>query len=373
MADLNISDFSQKTQNYIAKNNIDKNQDGKINQANGELQTLLSGKVDSAAENNSTNGTSRRAMGYFQFEPALEYFSELSQAEKKEIVDKTEEAQEAKLETLENTILSNYDSVRTAIKDVMFNTNLIVQGDGTKAGTVNGLRQFISDIADKFKEAQWNAAQAIDIYIGIRAYADECGLGSGYSDYSDYIHRIHIDDAEEQVMKRLGYNSIEEFVDEYDKYNMSNAGMDLDKILEYTQIRTNMIQSFQNKLYEVYESAIETRENVGKRQISEMQTEYNNSTAFLENAVVNPPTTHNERIVFINKISNPIGYTFMRTVLEYQADHKDTGVEAAKVKVNGKEYVVGKKYQEQGPDGKPRIVTFDRLGNKWDLRGFKVD
>ena len=44
------------------------------------------------------------------------------------------------------------------------------------------------------------------------------------------------------------------------------------------------------------------------------------------------------------------------------------------VVVNGKEYEVGKKYREDGPNGKPRIVSYDKLGNKYDIThgGIKI-
>lgn len=44
MADFSISQFTQKVQDFINQNKIDKNGDGRINEANGELAELLSGQ-----------------------------------------------------------------------------------------------------------------------------------------------------------------------------------------------------------------------------------------------------------------------------------------------------------------------------------------
>ena len=48
MQGYNISDLSKKTQELIKQNNLDTNQDGRINDENGELAELLSktGKKD---------------------------------------------------------------------------------------------------------------------------------------------------------------------------------------------------------------------------------------------------------------------------------------------------------------------------------------
>ena len=42
MQGYNISDLSKKTQELIKQNNLDANQDGRINEDNGELAELLS-------------------------------------------------------------------------------------------------------------------------------------------------------------------------------------------------------------------------------------------------------------------------------------------------------------------------------------------
>jgi len=315
---------------------------------------------------------------FFQANAALAYFCTLSEEERTYLVEKTSETQDVKLETLKNAITANYDSVRNTILEaisVEFNYSSRGIGSGlssNRAKAIKTFRDLITKVADKFKEAQWNAAQAIDVYTGARAYADECTLGSGYTDYSGYGHRIQIDDAEQQVMEKLGYASLEDFVDEILKYDVCNVQLSIEDTYAYLLKQYHMVKDFEDKLSEVYEPAIRTKEEEGLSKYDEQCIVAESGKAQLNYIITNPPTTPKE----INEcrlwIIAPIGYTFMQTVIGYKAQSDEDSIDSPKVEVNGKEYEVGKKYQEKSPDGKPRIVIYDRLGNKWDIRGFKV-
>ena len=190
MVDINISAFSDKIQNYIEKNNIDKNNDGKINQGNGELQVLLSGSVNSTETTDTFTAASRRGMpDFFGGEMILAYFSSLTLDERTDLAEKTKALQEIKLETLKNAIMESYNSFLISIPGALSSKynysshGIALAIDSTSKDNVTKVfRDLISSTAEKFKEAQWDAAMAIDVYTGASAYADDCGLGIGYTD-----------------------------------------------------------------------------------------------------------------------------------------------------------------------------------------------
>ena len=107
MVDFNISDFSQKVQDFISKNKIDTNNDGKISQGK-ELSALLAGNFDlyagdSVKLNSTQNKVTQNKMPN-PFTKYTEWYNTLSTEQRQSIVDKTFDNMNTKLNGLNNTI-----------------------------------------------------------------------------------------------------------------------------------------------------------------------------------------------------------------------------------------------------------------------------
>ena len=386
MVDINISNFSDKVQRYIAENNIDRNNDGKINQGNGELQILLFRRVNSIEPTDTFNKKNiDKIPDFIGGEMLLAYFSNLTLDERTALAEKTKTEQEVKLETLKNAIKTSYNSFISSIQGALssrYNYSQYGIAHGIDSSNKDILtkvfRDLIASTAAKFKEAQWDTAMAIDVYTGARAYADDCGLGSGYTDYSGYGNRIQVNNAEQQVIEKLGYANFDDFINEFMNYDISNAGASVEEKYAYLVKQYNMVKNFEEKLVEVYEPYVQAKEEEGMNKYNEQFEINEKGKQQLDYIVTNPPNADDkdELIAYRRWLVMAIGITFLTNIAEhYKTQHEADGIESPKVNINGKEYEVGKKYRENGPNGKPRIVSYDKLGNKYDIThgGIKIN
>ena len=309
MADINISDFSTRVQDYVQKFNI--NGDEKINEGT-ELNALLAGdpnlltNTDTVEVKNSKRRVYRNDPELVQ--NAIDNYNKKSSSERHQIVDSTKVAMDARLEALDLAIKSDYNELDKYLENTPIKTAMMPMGGSytweqlwTK--TIN---ENINEMADTVNKLTDKSYVALQTYVP----GNDLLYPRGY---------ILVDT--QKILNEMGFDSIESLAKEIAKnsiaYNIEGGN--------YTQgaeDRTDLLASFLSKVSDQLKQAANEYKQQDENQASNFRSSYNAAKPYLEATVLEGITKDNAP----GKVDYPTGRIFEENLIKAYMDDLDTGI-----------------------------------------------
>ena len=271
MADFNISDFSQKVQNYINENKIDSNNDGKINEGD-ELKTLLAGCPEANEEIGDMAKLGRPRKIYIDRAGALDAMEKVKRYNnqtpeyRQSVVDKTKADAENAISQLKDTLNENSEKILQKFNEdaIPFTFPLIDGGTMDKAYFENrsssDIRKFIDELNNTLVDYLCSNENAL------LSFGGEFNLQR--FEYIDY----------HSALKEMGFSSINDL-------SKAVAEESFNSYRESHEPQSKTLELFAEKVLQNNHKFVTDQIDYYKQKADSYQASYNESKAVLDSTV----------------------------------------------------------------------------------------
>ena len=297
MADLNISDFSSKVQNYL-RENIDVNGDDKINEGS-ELNALLSGDTSKLSNTDTVNLSASRRVYMNDTElvkKSIDNYNAKSPADRAPIVEATEIEMEARLEALDKTIDSSYTQLNDYLDNPPIRQVLVPIGGQYSLEQLweEAINDNLDTILEGVQEFRQNAYLALQTFVPGNDLYHEAPL-IGVDTY--------------KILDEMGFDSMENFAKK-----VAEESELLSEIIQggpkpsNSTADSSLYNDFLEKVVEQYKQAASDARNSDEEQAYEFRTGYRNTKPQLEATIqdgikeYNAISDYSTRRVFENQL-----------------------------------------------------------------------